>query len=370
MGLVGRLEDLGISDIFQILGIGKKTGTLVITGSRGTAFIDFSEGAIMMAETSAFEHTLSDDLAASGAVKQTTFKLAQSVKGTLPGKGLFEILIELGAVKKETVEKFARKRIEKVVCEVMQWTEGDFLFELEEDILEGKTELRETSWRLQKGLSPEYLLMEGARVYDESSQGFMPEAGIGSNGGSEEDPSWEDDWSRGAQRKDISSLKALTNELRVPDSASEITLLILRFASEIFQRGVLFMAGPEEIAGLGQFGLDIDMADEKIRQIVLDLRKSKFLCGIINSARPCKGELEKDAVTERLVKELGGGWPPEAAFYPLVAEGRVVALLYCDNQGGSGEPESEGLEIFISQAGMALEKALLVRRLQDLEKGR
>ena len=61
----------------------------------------------------------------------------------------------------------------------------------------------------------------------------------------EEEEAWEEDWDiqPQAERKDIVSLRALTQELRFPNSASEITLLILRFASDIFQRGILFMVG-------------------------------------------------------------------------------------------------------------------------------
>jgi hypothetical protein len=47
----------------------------------------------------------------------------------------------------------------------------------------------------------------------------------------------------------------------------------------------------------------------------------------------------------------------------------VVALLYCDNlTSGEKIAETEGLEIFIDQAGLALEKSLLQRRLHDMEK--
>ncbi|MDA8170110.1 MAG: DUF4388 domain-containing protein [Nitrospiraceae bacterium] len=366
MGLVGRLEDLGISDIFQILGIGKKTGTLAISTLKAAAGIRFRDGLIIRADTSAFEGGLADDLVKAGLVKPSTLELALLVKKTLPEKSIIDILLELGAMKKEMLEKAARKRIEKAVFEVMNWQEGDFQFELDEE-MNGSRPLDSEGWTLSSGLSPEYLLMEGARVHDESGQGFiMPETG--EDAGREEDSGWDDDWGEGGSRKDISSLKALTQELRFPNSASEITLLILRFASDIFQRGVLFMTGPDEMAGLGQFGLDIENADERIRQIRLDFRESPFLSGIIKTAHSYRGAIEKDRITESLVTELGGKWPPEAAFFPLTAEGKVVALIYCDNVDSGGMPECEGLEIFISQAGLALEKALLQRRLQDFQK--
>jgi len=129
------------------------------------------------------------------------------------------------------------------------------------------------------------------------------------------------------------------------------------------------MVGETELAGLGQFGLDIEGADEKIRETVLTYGKSQFLKEVIDAGQSYKGRLEKDPVTESLMRDLGGTWPPEVALFPLITEGKVVALLYCDN-AASGEifSETEGLEIFISQAGLALEKSLLQRKLQEMQK--
>jgi hypothetical protein len=51
---------------------------------------------------------------------------------------------------------------------------------------------------------------------------------------------------------------------------------------------------------------------------------------------------------------------------PLVSEGKVVAILYGDNLTAGGPiGETEGLEIFLDQAGLAMEKALLQRRLRE-----
>ena len=131
------------------------------------------------------------------------------------------------------------------------------------------------------------------------------------------------------------------------------------------------MAGKNQVIGLGQFGIHLDRADEKIRGIVLSLEMSPFLKNLITEQMAYKGELVKDDVTEYFIREIGGSWPQEAAFFPVVAEGRVVAVLYCDNALSRDRIEEiEGLEIFISHAGLALEKALLQRRLQEMEKGR
>lgn len=363
MSLIGRIEDLALSDIFQILSIGRKTGTLIMEGENGKAFVIFKNGLIVRADTDMINGSIGHDLLKNNMIKENILNLATEVKKSLPDKPIAEILLELGAVTKEMLEKVARKRIERVIYHLLLMNQGTFRFEL--DSLDLKDiEIGDIGWEVSKGLSPEYLLMEGARLYDEERHGEVIEE-------PPQEEQWEEDWSTqlsATERKDISALKALTQELRFPNSTSEITLLILRFASDIFQRGVLFMIGDEEMAGLGQFGLDIEKADEKIREITLSYNESPFLKEIIDSARSYKGQLNRDRITEALIRQIGGIWPLEVALFPIIAEGKVVALLYCDNAStGEAFGESEGLEIFINQAGLALEKSLLQRRLQNLQ---
>ncbi len=372
MSLAGRLEDLALADIFQILSVGRKSGIFIVNGSKGTAVIVFKNGLIVRAETNDIEDNLGDNLHAAGLIKDTILNMAVEVRKRLPSKSIAEILFDFGSVKAEAVDKVAKKRIEKVIYRLLLWEDGDFQFELDDLDLEGRADLLEDfGWEISKGLSPEYLLMEGARVHDESSQAsFVPDESFSVE--DSEEGGWEEEWgSTTAERKDISALKSLTQELRFPNSASEITLLILRFASDIFQRGVLFMVGKKEVVGLGQFGLDVEGADEKVRETTLSLDKSPFFRKAVTERMPYKGPLERDEATTQMVGVFGGTWPQEAMLFPIIAEGKVVAFLYCDNATtGEAIGETEGLEIFISHAGLALEKSLLQRRLQEMESKR
>ena len=67
-----------------------------------------------------------------------------------------------------------------------------------------------------------------------------------------------------------------------------------------------------------------------------------------------------------LFGQLGGGAPTEVFVGPIVSEGKVVALLYGDNLPEK-KPigDTDSLEIFLSQAGLAMEKAILQRRLKE-----
>lgn len=367
MSLVGRLEDLGLSDIFQILSVGRKTGTLIINSTKGSAIIVFKNGLVSRAEGDVLDHHVGEDLLSGDFIKQSSLDMALDVKKTLPEKSISEILFELGAVKKEVLERVAKKRIEKLIYHLLLWQDGDFQFELDELHVEGQVEIFDQGWEMAKGLSPEYLLMEGARVHDEHSHGLnlVDEDLVPPEG------QWEDDWAgqEPSKRKDISSLMALTQELRFPNTTSEITLLILRFASDMFLRGVLFMVGEDRLIGLGQFGLHIDDADEKIRQTNIKYAESPFLSKILDEGIFFKGPVGKDDVTLKFMDEIGEVWSHEAALFPIITEGRAVALLYCDNvPSNEAMAETEGLEIFISQAGLALEKAILQRKILELEK--
>jgi hypothetical protein len=66
---------------------------------------------------------------------------------------------------------------------------------------------------------------------------------------------------------------------------------------------------------------------------------------------------------------LGGELPKAVLTIPLIVDGKVALIVYGDNLP-EGKPirGTDVLEIFMNQAGMALEKALLEKRLAELQK--
>jgi len=61
----------------------------------------------------------------------------------------------------------------------------------------------------------------------------------------------------------------------------------------------------------------------------------------------------------RLLEQLGGGPVSDGVLLPLLSNDHVVAVLYGDN-GKSTSPvgDTRGLEIFLGEVGIALEKTL------------
>lgn len=164
-------------------------------------------------------------------------------------------------------------------------------------------------------------------------------------------------------------LKTMINELNDPGSSGQITLLILRFASEMMNRAVIFVVAKNQLAGLGQFGIALDGADaqKEVRKIRIPLAESSIFREAVQKRMPLKKALKPNKWNDYLVQALGGAAPREVFVSPIIAGGKIAALIYGDNAPEDKEiGDTESLEIFLAQAGLAMEKALLERRLREM----
>ncbi|WP_306533250.1 response regulator [Geobacter sp.] len=167
-------------------------------------------------------------------------------------------------------------------------------------------------------------------------------------------------------------LRGMLEELHDPALGGGITLLVLRFAAEFMERAVIFMVTGGEVAGLGQFGLDDrgDAADQRVRLLRIPRGEPSLFTGILEARHPAVVRPEPNEWNRYLFDRLGGGVPHEVFLGPIVSEGEVVAILYGDNHSDRKPiAGTEALEIFLSQAGRAMEMALLERKLMDSSRG-
>jgi hypothetical protein len=160
----------------------------------------------------------------------------------------------------------------------------------------------------------------------------------------------------------------MLQELNNPSLGGGIILLILRFASELMNRAVILLVKEEEIVGLGQFGIEIngESADVRVRNTRIPKDEDHVFSEALSSFAPYHMEPEKTEWNQYFFNQLGDKNPAEVFVGPLISEGRVVAVLYGDNYD-EDKPigDTESLEIFLSQAGLAMEKALLERRMMS-----
>ena len=162
----------------------------------------------------------------------------------------------------------------------------------------------------------------------------------------------------------LSLLGALLGELRRPGSDLEIPLLVLRLASEYFERGVLLAVGDREVRGLGGFAGngEQEFLGRKCRAFSLPIAAGTRLKQVLSDKASVRGPLQHPDEM-RLLEQLGGGLASDGVLLPLLSNDHVVAVLYGDN-GKSASPvgDTRGLEIFLGEVGIALEKTLKRQR--------
>jgi hypothetical protein len=162
MAIEGPLRELGIHDVFQLLDLSRKTGTLGVMSelrdNEGTVL--FENGRVVAATIKSNPHRLGDLLMRSGKVTEGEIARAMAAKEERGDtRRLGEILLEMGVISPKELERHIRLQIEAVVFELLSWREGFFRFE--EGTIGGKAMLQ---------ISTEALLMEGARRIDEWSR--------------------------------------------------------------------------------------------------------------------------------------------------------------------------------------------------------
>jgi hypothetical protein len=165
-------------------------------------------------------------------------------------------------------------------------------------------------------------------------------------------------------------LREMLAELQNPRATSEIGLLILRFAAELLNRAVLFVVKGGKAVGLGGFGVEVAGGPDRrgIRGFAVPLDQPSLLESVVRGRASVRGSLAPSDWNRALMEQLGGKVPADAVALPLISGGRVRVILYGDNL-----PELRpvtgirALELFLSQAGLTLEKVLLEKKVQEAD---
>ncbi len=164
-------------------------------------------------------------------------------------------------------------------------------------------------------------------------------------------------------------LKGMLDELQTVESGDQIMLLVLRFATEILSRAVLFAVDKDRIVGLGQFGYgDAEhSADEKVRRIIVPLMEPSTFKKVLDQGAAYCGPLGEVQWDTYLREELGLCCNGKVFIGPLISDNEAVALL-CGNNKDSfcGIEDCLALEIFLQQAGAALKILHMADKLRDL----
>jgi hypothetical protein len=166
----------------------------------------------------------------------------------------------------------------------------------------------------------------------------------------------------------MANLSSYVAELNREDVSGEVTLLALRFASEIASRAILFLVRKGDIKGLGQFGIHFGEgknADSAIRSLVISTVDDSVFSKVIQTQQSYRGVPSDSEVQRALFEELGGGKPSEIYIGPIVTMGKVAVILYADDfPERAGLAPTSSMDIFLSHTGLALDRAFLEMKLK------
>lgn len=389
MQLTGDLGDFALTDILQILSLSRKTGVVSLEGVGWEAKIEVEGGRITYSSLHPGE-TLTDSLALAGLLGDDALRTLAAIGGH-KDSALERLLLESGILTRNGLKAAARRHTQRVIAKLVRLEKGRFSIALGEASLTPLTD----GVRLVEGLDVAETLLKAVHEQDESykEQERQTEklsddgAWLSLNGGRETRPlarrrdasnSAEaelsmDNLSGAANHNRSELLCSMLAEMKQHSFEAEISLMIMRYASELAARGILFMIKDAKLCGLGQFGLNHgaegESADEMVRELSLPLEADGVFARVVRTGEPFIGAMPDTYWFAELLSRIGGfGHELTLFVLPLTCNESSVYVIYGDNYPGNSEIGGLGeLVALASQASLALERIALQRRVTELE---
>lgn len=160
MALKGTLKDFSLADIFQLIGIQKKTGVLTLKNQKEVVTVSFVEGSVVTADAlhRRLEDRLGTVLVKSGRITDAQLQEALRIqKNTL--KRLGNVLVENRFIDAHALRDALQVQISQMVYRLFRWRDGEYDFSQEGNVDYDKEHV--------VPMSAESILMEGARILDE-----------------------------------------------------------------------------------------------------------------------------------------------------------------------------------------------------------
>ncbi len=161
MALEGSFKDFGLAEIFQLIGLQKKTGVLTVKGGDESQVVtvSFEKGMVAFADEyqRGEKERLGNLLLRSNLVSAEDLERAiQTQKETLQRLG--HVLVQMKFISQNDLSQALQSQVKETVYRLFRLKEGSFLFSTEAVTYDKET---------YKPIAAEFLLMEGVRMIDE-----------------------------------------------------------------------------------------------------------------------------------------------------------------------------------------------------------
>jgi hypothetical protein len=162
MALEGTIKDFGLPDIFQLIGLQRKTGHLTLTNEKDgeTVTVTFENGMVVMADSSArrLEDRLGNVLVKQGKLSRVRLEEALEVQEqTLQRLG--HILASGSVITPKDLRDALQVQVSQIVFRVFRWRDGRYQFTPADGVDYDRENFAP--------MSADFILMEGIRMVDE-----------------------------------------------------------------------------------------------------------------------------------------------------------------------------------------------------------
>jgi serine/threonine protein kinase len=162
MALEGKLEDVSLADVCQLLAMGRKTGCLTVSDRSSFGQVYFQDGRVTSAHALSRSDRLGDLLVRRGALTREELSQAMEYQARHPGLPLGRAIAEMELLDREALGHLIELHVSEAVYHLFTWERGTFHFE--------PGALPHGAGAIPVSIHTEGLLLEGARRVDEWSQ--------------------------------------------------------------------------------------------------------------------------------------------------------------------------------------------------------
>jgi hypothetical protein len=160
MALEGTIKDFGLPDIFQLIGLQRKTGLLTLKHDQDQVTVFFENGMVVNADSASkrLEDRLGNVLVKQGKLGKDRLEEALATqKQTLQRLG--HVLITQGYITPKDLKDAITVQVSQIVFKVFRWRDGEYHFAPSETVDYDRENFNP--------MSADFILMEGIRMVDE-----------------------------------------------------------------------------------------------------------------------------------------------------------------------------------------------------------
>jgi hypothetical protein len=160
MALEGTIRDFGLPDIFQLIGLQRKTGILTLKNENEEVTVTFENGMVVNADSSSkrLEDRLGNVIVKQGKItKERLEEALQMQRATLQRLG--HILVANNLITPKDLKDAVQVQVSQIVFKVFRWRDGEYHFAPTNSVDYDRDNFTP--------MSADFILMEGIRMVDE-----------------------------------------------------------------------------------------------------------------------------------------------------------------------------------------------------------